>query len=318
MDDIIEQLLLDIKEDERTWRETVQVGDWVDCSTDGHYTFSDHQYKTEGKLYQVRELDFRHDVDGNYYSTTVIVDGDYFDPSRNGLPENVWLGPSKVIIREGKTIWESSLEKAMRHSMLITSNPMGFHCAPNQATPDYVCYENFRSWVAYGLMTCWLGTKQDDPNSDLNMPRSVTREDVQELRGHFLDVLETVIVMLWKGQHKPGDGDLESDGNSLTIAKEGEDDSGEAVNVDWYVRLTDKAIMFEMNCTGADGITIWLDYKAIEDKNEVLKVLKEARQYTSDKEVWPQLVALIFDTENTKKLGKKGKILTDISGRKQE
>jgi hypothetical protein len=50
-------------------------------------------------------------------------------------------------------------------------NPMSFWCAPNQATPDYIIYDDFRSWVAYGLLTCWLSHDADDPNADCNMAR---------------------------------------------------------------------------------------------------------------------------------------------------
>lgn len=106
-DDLIDEILAEIHDDERTWSETVQVGDWVDASDDGHYTFSNHQYKTKGRLYQVRVVDLRPD------SKTVIVDGDYKDPRRNGEPERVWLGQSRVIIRNGEIVWESSLQKAI-------------------------------------------------------------------------------------------------------------------------------------------------------------------------------------------------------------
>lgn len=34
-------------------------------------------------------------------------------------------------------------------------NPLKFWCAPNQATPDYVTYDDFRQFIAYGLMVCW-------------------------------------------------------------------------------------------------------------------------------------------------------------------
>jgi len=108
VDEVIAGLLDEIKNDDKSWADTVQVGDWVDSPFDGHYTFSGHQYKTKGKLYQVRVVDVRD------HGTSVIVDGDYFDPAMNGEPEKVWLGSSKVIVRAGKVIWESSLEKAIK------------------------------------------------------------------------------------------------------------------------------------------------------------------------------------------------------------
>ena len=33
-------------------------------------------------------------------------------------------------------------------------NPLKFWCAPNQATPDYVTYDDFQQFIAYGLMVC--------------------------------------------------------------------------------------------------------------------------------------------------------------------
>ena len=47
------------------------------------------------------------------------------------------------------------------------------------------------------------------------MARPVTREDVQELRSYFLDIVETVIVTLWKGEYKPGDGSIDGDWQSV-------------------------------------------------------------------------------------------------------
>lgn len=106
LDSVIGSILSKIVQDGQIWAETVQVGDWVDSSMEGYYTFSNHKYKTQGKLYQVREVDLRPQ------SKTVIVDGDYQDPE-NPKPERVWLGPSRVIIRDRKIIWESSLQKAI-------------------------------------------------------------------------------------------------------------------------------------------------------------------------------------------------------------
>jgi len=113
-DEMFEEIMAEMRADEVSWSETVKIGDWVDCSSDGHYTFSGHQYKTENKLYQVRMIDIRKDENGKVYSRTVVVDGDYFDPSRNGEPERVWMGNGRVIVRNGEIIWESSLQKRIK------------------------------------------------------------------------------------------------------------------------------------------------------------------------------------------------------------
>lgn len=175
-------------------------------------------------------------------------------------------------------------------------NPLRFRCAPNQATPDYVIYDDFRSWIAYGLLTCWLGSDADDPNSECYMARPVTREDVQELRHYFLNLVETVVVTLWKGEYKPRDGCIDGDWQSLVIGNGDENPGEDETLLTWYVRLDDEAMMFELDCTGSDLIAIWLSYDAIADRRNVLKVLFEARRTlasTGDhSEVWPKLIEL--------------------------
>lgn len=177
------------------------------------------------------------------------------------------------------------------------SNPMKFYCAPNQATPDYIIYEDFRSWVAYGLLACWLGTDADDPNADCYFARPFTREDVQELRGYFLDLVETVIVALWKGQHRPGDGCIDGDWQSAVIGNSDENPGEKETFLAWYVRLDEECMMFELDCTGCDPVAIWLSYDAIADRQNVLKVLTEARKTVADEgeqsEVWRRLVELV-------------------------
>jgi hypothetical protein len=129
------------------------------------------------------------------------------------------------------------------------------------------------------------------------MSRPVTREDVQELRAYFLDLVETVIVALWKGQYKPGDGCIEGDWQSLVIANSDEHPGEEETFLTWYVRLDDDSIMLELVCTGSDSIAIWLSYDAIADRKNVLKVLTEARQTLAavgdQSKVWPKLIELV-------------------------
>jgi hypothetical protein len=160
-----------------------------------------------------------------------------------------------------------------------------------------VIYDEFWSWIAYGLLTCWLGTDADDPNADCFMARPITREDVQELRHYFLNLVETVIVAIWKGQYKPGDGDIEGDWQSVVIGNSDENPDEQETFLTWFVRLDDDCLMFDLQCTVADSIAIWLSYDAISDRAEVLKVLCEARgtlaPVGNQGEVWPKLVELV-------------------------
>ena len=84
------------------------------------------------------------------------------------------------------------------------------HHGGHGPSPDYVTTSDFGHVVNFGLMEAWLSHDPNDPNADSNMARPVTREDVGELREHFLDVLETVIKVLWTGQYSPGDGELDN------------------------------------------------------------------------------------------------------------
>ena len=62
----------------------------------------------------------------------------------------------------------------------------------------------------------------------------------------------------------------------------------------WYIRLDDDTMMFDLQCTGSDSIAIWLSYKGIEDRQEVLKVITEARATVPDNKVWDDLVAEVM------------------------
>lgn len=166
-------------------------------------------------------------------------------------------------------------------------NPLGFYCAPNSATPDYIVYDDFRMFVAYGLMCCWPSHDLNHPDADCNMARPVTRDDVKELRGYFLDLLETSIIALWKRDHGPGDGDVDADTNSLIIGNE--ELNQEETFIDWRVCFQDDSIMYTMGCTGCDDEAIWLGYKGIQNRENVLRVLTDANQ-SIDSEVWPVLV----------------------------
>lgn len=174
-------------------------------------------------------------------------------------------------------------------STQVTYNPMKFTCAPNQATPDYVIYDNFRDFVAYGLLRCWLGSDSDDPNSDCNYSRPITLEDVYEHRGDFLDTLESVIVGLWQGNLEPGEGWPDGEWASTTISTG--DDDPDPTNLTWVPRLDKEALMLDQD-VGSDPDAIWLSYEAIKDKDNVLKVLQEAREFAPG-EVWTKLVEIV-------------------------
>jgi hypothetical protein len=145
-------------------------------------------------------------------------------------------------------------------------------------------------------MTCWLGT-DDDPNSDCHMARPFTIDDVQELRSYYLDLVETVIEALWKGQYSPGDGSIHGNWQSVVIGNNDVYFGEEETFLTWYVRLDEDSMMFDLSCSGADSVAIWLSYDAIIDRPSVLSALSEARMTLStvgeQRKVWPTLVTLV-------------------------
>jgi hypothetical protein len=179
-------------------------------------------------------------------------------------------------------------------------NPLGFYCPPNGATPDYIIYHDFKSWLSYGLLSCWLSVDPDDPNANCNFPAPWTREDVHELRGYFLDLVETVIARLWKGRAEAGDGYLDNISQSVCVGERDEDGTllghSDEVLLTWYVRLDNDSMMFELSCTGADPECIWLAYEAVADRQKVLAVLREARATIDDKS-WTVLEELAGEVQ---------------------
>jgi hypothetical protein len=171
--------------------------------------------------------------------------------------------------------------------MVQVMNPLNYHCAPNEATPDCVAAATFRDFVAYGLWECWLGQDPEHPGGDTTFPWGDA--DVAELRSAFLGLLESIIVALWDGSYKPGDGDIDGDWKHVSPATPGDEESREATDLCWYVRLDADAIMFELCCTGSDAVAIWLSYESLRDRSSVLKVLEEAEDTVNNK-VWNVLV----------------------------
>lgn len=188
----------------------------------------------------------------------------------------------------------SETEEEVQTGPVQVQNPMRFWCAPNQFTPDYSSYSDFRLWLAYSLMECWPSHDGDDPNADCNMERPITREDVRWLRSYFLDVVETVVEGLWSGDFEPGEGWLDIESQYLTIsAIESEEHDRDETNFRWQCRLDDDAMMFELYITNNDNPAIWLNYDAIEDRPAVIKALEEARLTVGIGTVWDKLKELV-------------------------
>lgn len=159
-------------------------------------------------------------------------------------------------------------------------NPLGYNCRPNEASPNYVAYDDFRLLTGYGLIVSWFSHTPDDPNGDCNFTRPVTRQDVLELRRIFLKVLSDTVYYLWKDILEPGEGDLDLPHDPRMFiglpddARNGDDD----VTIEWCVSLRDDAICLSMRilCPTDDDQAIWLSYAALEKRWYVLATLREA------------------------------------------
>ena len=184
-------------------------------------------------------------------------------------------------------------ERLARLADVQIYNPLGFTCAPNQSTPDYIAYDDFRQWLAYGLIVCWLSHDRNDPDADCAMGRPVTRDDVQEMRRVFLDLVETVTAAIWRGDYGPGDGEIDGDYQHVYIGPDGDDSGSDLCVLTWRPRLDADSIMMEMECSGGDSTVIWLNYAGIEDRAHVAAVLTEARRATATGEIWDKLAALV-------------------------
>lgn len=184
-------------------------------------------------------------------------------------------------------------ERLRRLAKVQIYNPLAFTCAPNQSTPDYIAYDDFRMFVAYGLIVCWLSHDRYDPDADCAMSRAVTRDDVHDLRRHFLDLLETVIASIWRGDYGPGDGHIDGDWQHVYIGADDDANGSDLCVLTWTPRLDAESIMLEMECTGADSSCIWLNYAALADRAHVLDVLRDARRETDTGDVWDKLPALV-------------------------
>ena len=169
-------------------------------------------------------------------------------------------------------------------------NPLNFRCAPNEATPDYVAYENFDSFVAYGFMLCWL------PPHEYAGWSWLQRDDIRWLREHLLQALESVIVDLWTGDIELSNeryeqfdaGDFES---FIVCDNKNEEYRTEEHLFQWFPRFIepDGTIALDLSFSVLETAvsdchpyseeqTIWLRPEGYADRAKVREVLAAARK----------------------------------------
>ena len=171
----------------------------------------------------------------------------------------------------------------------MQANPMGFYCAPNQATPDYVCYSDIRMFIAYGMMVC---------HCDLQDVKGYTpnASHYHELRGYFLDTVERALRVypeLERG--KEVQEDLQGYGSMLYTAdadREGVKDGKSPENefdFTWHVERVDHegnvclsldwAFVGNSNHHEYDSSAMWIAAEVMTGhKREWRKEIAKARQ----------------------------------------
>jgi len=152
--------------------------------------------------------------------------------------------------------------------MLQEYNPLNY--TTNCSTPDYEVCDQFRDFVGYGLMSCWLsGDPEDIGGEILELPRLLTGNDIRGIRDNFLLVLEAAIASLWKNP----DAEIQHDWPIYLIGD---------IEVIWTASSHNQGIRMDL-FVGNYGETIWLSFQAIEDQVNVRRVLAEARKVINAK-----------------------------------
>ena len=169
----------------------------------------------------------------------------------------------------------------------VKENPLGYYCAPNGATPDYVASYNIRDFLAYGFICCYDCVTPDN----FTMWNLVQADDVKWLRENFLRVVEKLILNLYGGTveipTKEDDFDPGQWSESLFIGDDDENDpDGEQFMFDWTpgpvhedaIALVLRSTLTKGEGTGGDDEVIWLAHEALQDRAAVKAAIEEARK----------------------------------------
>ena len=188
----------------------------------------------------------------------------------------------------------------------VMMNPLGYYCAPNAATPDYVASYNIRDFLAYGFICCYDCVTPDN----FTMWNMVEADDVTWLRENFLRVVEKLIINIYGGAveipTREDDFDPGQWSESLTIGDDDENDDDEQFVFDWTPGpVHEDAIAFVLRSTltkgegtGGDDEVIWLSHEALQDRAVVKTAIEEARKInaleatgSSKEAAWAECIA---------------------------
>ena len=214
----------------------------------------------------------------------------------------------KLLVR-GTNRWEAikaASQGLRRHAASDLANPLGYYCAPNAATPDYVPCRDFRQFLAYGFALCYT--------SEQDTTLTITAADLYALRDNFLACVESAMELYPEAE--PGErvcGDWESvtlyDASlSQEAIRQGEDapgyDADHETEAGWRFERLDREerddwcrsqdiasglpeqeghLLFVWAWSQADDTAIWLSEDCLitegkRDEAMIQKAIAEARQ----------------------------------------
>ena len=193
----------------------------------------------------------------------------------------------------------------------VKSNPLDYRCAPNAATPDYVCSGSIEDFIAYGFKDCY-GNLCPDYFTMWNM---VGYEDVKWFREYFLRILEKLVVAVYNkevtpessdsdfdhgewaehlnignGDRDPEDGEPDEEELMYTVCPGPADENGFSVGINWSMMYGEG---------GFDSDVLWLSWDAILERNpvEVKAAIEESRKVNnlggacSPLNAWQEVIA---------------------------
>ena len=152
-------------------------------------------------------------------------------------------------------------------------NPMGYWCAPNGATPEYVAAHKFEDFIAYGLIVGNITGEDNGGCSEL---------DTYTVRQDFIDYMKSVVELYDKAE--VGERTMCDPSNGVSIGNS--DEGTDETFYNWVFDMRDSdghlAIIFHwsfmpvVGLGSSDETVIWLDPEALEDKELVQTIFAKA------------------------------------------
>lgn len=155
-------------------------------------------------------------------------------------------------------------------------NPIGYHCQPNEATPEYVPERNFQQFLAYGLLLC------DIPEEYTTYV--IGEGQIQDSREQFLKTVENALQRFASWERGKNNTQEEALEPHVFLSEDPENEDGDFDLCDWYLDMIAIAdpdgdgagdLVFIRRVTGNDDDAIWLSGSAVKTKKKRRRCLAE-------------------------------------------